>query len=95
MVPQYPQSIYVGDMSESRSQSEIIYNNYLSRAPQQNRPQEWESPEKAPQFIYAPHSDTGPKAAEGKSERKSKLQDKTGSVEGTHNINTKCVHDKN
>ena len=71
----------MGNIYGPRSQSEIYYNNYLSRASQQNGPQEWESPAKGPQFIYASHSDTGPrKTTEIKSESKSKLQDMTGPV---------------
>lgn len=72
----------MGDMYGPRSQSETYNNNYLSRAPQQNGPQEWESPVKGPQFIYASHSDTGPrKTTESKSESTSKLGDMTGSVQ--------------
>ena len=82
-VPQYPQSIYIGDMYTPQPQSEMYYNNYFNRAPQQNGPQQWTAPSQGPQFIYASHADTGTETTESKS--KNELQDVIDSIEGKRN----------
>lgn len=92
--PQYPQSIYMGDMHVPRAQSQIYYNNYLNSGFHQNGAQQWKSRPQGPQFIYASHSsNAGKKITGGKN--KSGMHDVNGSTNGEYSLVTVCIFGHN
>ena len=81
--PQYPQSLYMGaNIGGPRPQSQMYYNNYYNRVPQQHvRQQPMSTPEPPdPQFIYATHPGSDRETASG--QNKISQSDVIGFAEG-------------